>query len=254
MNAYLPSAESLPGGAFTGRRRLTGEPRWRQVLRATAREPLVHFLLIGLAILAVSRHSDARATRYAIDMTPAATARLVTAYQQQYGSLPSGDQLHTLVDDAIREEVYLREGVDLGLDRDDEIVRRRIAQKFSFLRQDAVTPPSPTDAELRAWYASHLARYRHPAKRSFDQLYFAMDRVGDDAARRKAATRARDARARAAPHPPGLETRSPGRATFGRSRRTRSSGCSAARGSGARCSPPRWRAGRGRSAPGSAGT
>lgn len=187
MNAYLPSAEHVPGGAFAGVRRGPGLSRLRRAATAVAREPLVHFVLLGLVILVASRFFDARATRYTIDVTPAATARLIATYEQQYGSQPSVDQLHTIVDDAIREEIYLREGIDLGLDRNDEIVRRRIAQKFSFLRQDATAPPEPGEADLRAWYVRHAAAYRQPAKRSFDQLYFSIDKVGEDAARRRAA-------------------------------------------------------------------
>ena len=155
----------------------------RPALRRILREPLLHFLIAGLAIFAVSRSLDLRNTRYAIDFGPAEVARLADSYEAQYGSPPTPDQLHTLIDNAVREEISLREGLALGLDRNDEIVRRRVAQKFAFLQQDLTAPPEPSDAETRRWFETHRAQYVQPAKRSFAHVYYAIERHGETGAR-----------------------------------------------------------------------
>lgn len=147
------------------------------------REPLTHFVAIGLAIFLVSHVIEARQSRYNIALGEADLQRIATSYTQQYGAPPSPDQMHTMVANTVREEIYLREGLALGLDRNDEIVRRRIAQKFDFLQQDQAAPREPTAAQVAAWYAAHKDRFAEPRRVSFEQRYFAPDQRGEAAAR-----------------------------------------------------------------------
>ena len=146
------------------------------------REPLLHFALIGAAIFAVSLFLGRNDARYSIDIGAADIARIVSGYQRQYGAPPSPVQLRALIDADIKQEIYFREGEALGLGRDDEIVRRRVAQKFEFLQQDAAAPPEPTDADLQNWYETQRDAYVRSERRSFDQIYFAMDKRGEAAA------------------------------------------------------------------------
>jgi hypothetical protein len=160
-----------------------GRSDLRGRVRAVLREPLFHFVLFGLLIFAAAHWQEARSQRYRIAITPDALARLVNSYALQYGALPQPEQVHSLVDNYIREEIYLREGLALGLDRNDEIVRRRIAQKFDFLQQDMAVLREPSEAVLRTWFDAHRAQFVQPARRSFEQQYFAADERGDAAAR-----------------------------------------------------------------------
>ena len=165
-----------------------GIKKRRSLLRAFAAEPLTHFVLIGALLFIVSHALQDRSSRYRIDITPAEVDRIATSYAQQYGAVPSGDQLRTMVGNRVKEEIFFREGVALGLDKDDEIVRRRIAQKFEFLQNDTAAPSAPSAADLRAYYDSHAAAYREPSRRTIDQIYFAMDERGEAAARALAAS------------------------------------------------------------------
>jgi hypothetical protein len=163
----------------------------RTAVRAALREPLTHFLLFGIAIFIAAHAIEAHSRRYVIDVTRDDLARMGNSYVQQYGSEPSPAQLSTMVDNYIREEIFLREGLALKLDANDEIVRRRIAQKFDFLQQDMATPRQPSEAQVAEWYQAHKADFVAPARRSFDQVYFAIDQRGDGAARQLAAAAVR---------------------------------------------------------------
>jgi len=151
------------------------------------REPLLHFFAIGLVLfLAGQAWRDAH-DRRRIVVTPERVAELSEKYRLQFGSAPSPEELKTVVDRYVREEALLREGLALGLDRDDEIVRRRIAQKVEFLNQDRALPRAPSDAQLETWFKAHAADYVTPVRTSFTQLYFSPDRPGDTQARAAAA-------------------------------------------------------------------
>lgn len=166
---------------------------WRARLRPVLREPLTHFLILGILIFAITHWLESRSQRYVITIAPADLTRIENSYVQQYGAAPTPAQMRTMVDNTVREEIYLREALALGLDRNDEIVRRRLAQKYQFLQADMATPRQPTDAELRRWFDAHAVQFAEPARRSFDQRYFAIDRRGDAAARQLAATAASQA-------------------------------------------------------------
>lgn len=157
--------------------------RVRARLAPLLREPLTHFLLFGILIFIVAHAIEARSKRYVIEVGAADITRIANSYTQQYGAPPEPAQVRTMVDNYIREEIYLREGLALGLDKNDEIVRRRVAQKFDFLQQDMAVPHEPGEAQLRDWYSDHAADFTVPARRSFDQVYFAIDRRGEAAAK-----------------------------------------------------------------------
>jgi hypothetical protein len=155
----------------------------RPLLRAVWREPLTHFVLLGALIFAAADWIEARSTRYAITVSDGDVTRIVNSYRQQYGADPAPVQLRTMIDNQIREEILLREGLALGLDRNDEIVRRRIAQKYEFLQQDNAVPRRPSENELAAWFADNQARFALPERRSYAQVYFSIDQRGEEAAR-----------------------------------------------------------------------
>lgn len=159
------------------------------------REPLVQFLLIGALLFGAYRYfapsaatpqsSSTDATQPAparqIALTYDQLARLATQFQAQWGRAPTMRELDKLVEADVREEILYREGLALGLDRDDEIVRRRMAQKMQFLAEDVAAAHMPTEAELRAWFDQNRARFKEPARVSFRHLYFSPDRRGGNA-------------------------------------------------------------------------
>jgi hypothetical protein len=72
------------------------------------------------------------------------------------------------------------------LDQDDEIVRRRLIQKLEFLQRDLTAVPTPTEAQLQAYYDAHRERFALPAHVSFTHVYFSPDRLGSSAAQQRA--------------------------------------------------------------------
>jgi len=174
-------------------------------LRDLLREPLLHFLVVGLAIfLAAQAWRGAHDTRRIV-VTPERAAELATKYRLQFGTPPSPAQRETLVAAYVQEEALYREGKAMGLDREDEIVRRRISQKVEFLQQDRGLPAEPAPAALKAWFEAHAADYATPVRTTFSHLYFSTDAVGDGPARAHAAAALTALRAGASPADAGAD-------------------------------------------------
>ena len=142
--------------------------------RRVAREPLVHFLLIG-AVLFAGLESFQALRRPQVRIDAQDLEQLATYWQVQMQRRPNKDELKHIIDDRIDEELMAREAIRLGLDKDDMIIRRRLAQKMAFATEDTQVA-EPTDAELRAYYAKTADRYAAPARVSFQQVFFSGDR------------------------------------------------------------------------------
>jgi peptidyl-prolyl cis-trans isomerase C len=156
------------------------------VLTRLAREPLVHFCALGAILFAVGRWQDQRTNPYRIELTRAHVAQIAREYALQYGAPPDGPTLESLIRDDLHDEMLYRLGVAQGLDRDDEIVRRRIVQKEQFLIQNLHPPAEPDDGRLQAWYDAHRAAYAAPPRATFSHIFFAVGRGGDARAQARA--------------------------------------------------------------------
>ena len=153
------------------------------MLKWGAREPFVHFLVLGALLFAFNEYLEARANHSRIEISNKQVKDIVNNYQLQYGNAPTPGQLKSLVDSFVREEVFYNEALKLNLDKDDEIVRRRLVQKYEFLQQDLGVPKEPGDSDLRAFYQQHLSKYQLPEKVTFSHAYFSTDRRGDEGAK-----------------------------------------------------------------------
>lgn len=139
------------------------------------REPLVYFLLAGLAIFIVS-NLTAGDVREPILVSEAEQQRLADQWRASMGQDPTPAELEGLIEQWIREEIYYREAMTMGLDENDVIIRRRLAQKLTFFTEDVATGGDADQAEIRKYYDEHAERYTEPARYTFSHRYFSRDR------------------------------------------------------------------------------
>jgi peptidyl-prolyl cis-trans isomerase C len=161
-------------------------------LKRWLREPLLHFLLIGVALFVIYHRLNPTAANpdntRRIELTNDDIRQLEIAWTAQWQRPPTSDEMRNLVEDKVREEILYREGLSLGLDRGDTIVKRRLAQKMDFLADDVSALRDPSLEELKAWYAKNGSQFELPSRITFRHLYFSPDKRG--AAARDAALKA----------------------------------------------------------------
>ncbi len=170
--------------------------------RKALREPLVHFLAGGLLLFMLGEALHERTDPHRIVVTRQHEAQLLNRYALQFGARPDARAMDELLKSDVHDEILLREGLALGLDKDDEIVRRRIIQKMQFLLEDLHPPPEPTPVQLQDYYRAHSDRYVVPARATFTHVYFSAER-GDTGALSRAEA-ALDVLAAARGRAPGL--------------------------------------------------
>ena len=153
-------------------------------------EPLIQFLILGLLLFLLTsyirQHSDKQSREIIVDNER--IGMMVMNYKTQTGELPNKEQLDAMIDNYIREEISYREAKKIGLDKDDEIIRRRLSQKFNFLQTDLTEAAQPSDKDLKQFYEQHPELFQTDATVSFSHIYFSADNSTDKIAKQKALT------------------------------------------------------------------
>jgi hypothetical protein len=151
-------------------------------MKRLLREPLIHFLLIGAALFALYHYvqpaRSAAPSSKQIDLSPDELAQLAMLFQSQWKRDPTPDEFGRMVEQKVQSEVLYREALAMGLDKNDEIVKRRMAQKMQFLAEDVAAAREPTTDELKSWFEKNRAKFAQPPRLSFRHLYFSPDRRG----------------------------------------------------------------------------
>lgn len=151
--------------------------------RRVAREPLVHFLVIGAAICVLSRvaGTSARWGATTVMVSRADIDLLIDQYTETWRRTPTPQELDGLIDAHVRQEILGREAVARGLDRDDAIIRQRLVQKMQFLALGAAPPPEPTDEQLAMFLAGRADWFRRQVRVSLAQVFLDPDRAAEGA-------------------------------------------------------------------------
>jgi PPIC-type PPIASE domain len=150
------------------------------LLKRLVREPLVHFLLLGVLLFAWFQWQggSGSVSSNRIVITRGLTEHLASSFMSTWGRPPNETELKGLIDDYVMEEIATREGVGMGLDRDDTIIRRRLRQKLEFLLIEEAGSAPPTDADLQAWLDKHPDTFRVDPRVAFRQVYLSPNHRG----------------------------------------------------------------------------
>ena len=145
------------------------------------REPLLHFVVLGFMVFAYDaflRDRTGEAGDSEIVVSEGRIEYIAALFVKTWQRPPTAEELRGLVDDYVLEEALYREGLALGVDQDDTIIRRRVRQKMEFIVDDIVELAEPSEAELEIWLAEHGQSYVRSARFTFRQVYLNADRRG----------------------------------------------------------------------------
>jgi PPIC-type PPIASE domain len=152
-------------------------------LRQFLGEPLLHFLLIGVAVFMLYSATNStvdQPPQEVVQVSPGRIGQLVEVFSRTWQRPPTRDELEGLVESFIKEEIYYREGRKLGLDLDDTVFRRRLQQKMEFLIEPDETALVPAKGELETFLAENASKFAVDERVEFEQIYFDTAKRGND--------------------------------------------------------------------------
>lgn len=164
MSTPFPASDS---GQFMPAERNVKVPAW-------LREPLLHFLLLGVLLFAadyliVGRADDPR-TIY-VDAAVDGEARQV--FKSARGREPNAEELYALRRVWLDNEVLYREGIALQVDKGDTAIRERVIFKALSVIDAGLKLPPVNEKTLRAWFESNRGKYDEPARFDFEEAVLA---------------------------------------------------------------------------------
>jgi len=151
-------------------------------MKRILREPLLHFLLLGIAIFAAYRFVSKGGSNDEpgkIVISEGQIAAMAEGFARTWRRPPTSAEIEGLIKDRVQEEVYCREAIALGLDKDDTVIRRRLRQKIEFVTDDIAALADPTDEELNVYLKAHADTFRMPQQFTFSHVYLNPQRHGE---------------------------------------------------------------------------
>jgi hypothetical protein len=149
-------------------------------MKRLLQEPLLHFLVLG-ALLFISysalNHNAAPAPQQIV-ISQGQLASMLDNFVSVRQRPPTQDEWDGLIQARVKEEVYYREALALGMDKDDIIIRRRLQQKMEFISDDISAQAQPSDAELNAYLQAHGENFKVEPQFSFRQVYLNPEKQG----------------------------------------------------------------------------
>jgi hypothetical protein len=162
----------------------------RSEIKILIKEPLLHFLLIGAALFLLfgwkgnspsGLGGQVGATATQIVVTLADIRQMNTLFVRTWQRQPTEEEQKGLMEDFIRNEIYYREAIAIGLERDDEVLKRRLRQKMEFIFEDISSWAEPNDEDLTAFMKKHWEKYLVDPQIAFRQVYISSYKRGKSA-------------------------------------------------------------------------
>lgn len=143
------------------------------------KEPLLHFLTIGVVLFVLfDMVNDGATADNQVIVSAGRIEQLENIFAKTWQRPPTAEELKGLIDDFVLEEIYYRQAVAMGIDRDDTVIRRRMRQKFEFLTDDMAAVIKPTDSDLATYLADNSDAFIRDTTYTFDQVYINPDQPG----------------------------------------------------------------------------
>lgn len=145
-------------------------------MKKLIKEPLLHFILIGAAFfLLYSWVGETENESNTITIDESDLEEIVSKFEMQWKRMPTEEELFSIVEKRIEQEVFYQEALKMNLDHNDEIIKRRLSQKMQFLSNDISGLVKPTDEQLQEYYQNHSDKYLVDASYTLHQVYFSPD-------------------------------------------------------------------------------
>jgi hypothetical protein len=154
-------------------------------MKRILREPLLHFLLLGTVIFAAYGFVSKRGSNEPgkIVISEGQIAAMAEGFARTWRRPPTREEIEGLIKDRVQEEVYCREAMALGLDKEDTVIRRRLRQKMEFVSDDITALAEPSDEELSTYLKAHADTFGVQRQFTFNQVYLNPERHGENLVR-----------------------------------------------------------------------
>lgn len=149
-------------------------------MKKILKEPLVHFLVLGALIFLAwdwLNRDEIGAGEIFVSVTQ--QQHLANVFERTWQRPPTSEELESLIQEYVKEEIAYREGQAMGLADNDTVIRRRVRQKLELLADEIISLREPSEAELQAYLEANRDEFALQPELDFRHIYFSPDKRGD---------------------------------------------------------------------------
>ena len=140
------------------------------------REPIFLFFILGSLLFlfysAASSYYNKKNNEIVISAMQ--VALLKDSFEKTWKRAVNETELQALIENHIKDEVFYREAVSMGLDKSDLAIKRRLRQVMELVLDD-YSSVYPSENQLRKYLSEHPGKFRQDSRISFRHQYFSMD-------------------------------------------------------------------------------
>ena len=150
-------------------------------IKSILKEPVFHFLLIGslLFVTYQSFNNYLNRDKHVIVVNNDEIQMLEQSWEMRWNRPPTAQEREGMINGEVREMVLYRTAIEMGLDKQDRVTRRRLAQQVELLGAGMIQSPQPSEADLVKYYEDHKEEFRNPETVTITQIFFDPDKRGD---------------------------------------------------------------------------
>jgi parvulin-like peptidyl-prolyl cis-trans isomerase-like protein len=146
-------------------------------MKKILKEPFLHFIVIGIALFVLyGLVNDKTSSKNTILINDFDVSNIIAGWEMQWKRPPTEKELQNLISLKVKQEIFYQEALKMNLDHNDEIIKRRLAQKMKFLSNDIASLKEPTDEELQEYFKGNSDKYLTPYSYSLYQITFSPDK------------------------------------------------------------------------------
>lgn len=151
---------------------------YKKFFKSLIKEPLIHFLVIGVGLFGLYAlvNPDAMQTEKRIVVDQGRIDSVKGRFQRVWQREPTEKELQGLIDDFVMEEIYYREALAMGIDKNDPVIRRRLRQKMEIYTDNLAATLTPSDEDLQRYLQQHPDMFKTDDRYSFQHIYINPDR------------------------------------------------------------------------------
>ena len=159
------------------------KPGSKKLVKRLIKAPLLHFVLAGVLLYLLygffkDNVISPKENSSTITVTRGEISLMEDSWQKRWNRPPTKEERDGLINAHIKEMVFYRVALEMGLDKNDVRVRRLLGQKFQFITNDLIKPQRPDDNELQRYFKDNIDKYTPPERISMTQIFFDPDSRG----------------------------------------------------------------------------
>ena len=140
------------------------------------KDPLIHFLVLGTMLFVVYGMLNIDENKNEIIIDDNLINELSAKWELKRDRNPNLQELMGLINQYVEQEVLYREALAMNLDHNDEIVKRRLAQKMEFISDGLSEVLQPTEKMSGDYFNEHKENYKKPSLYTLEHVYFKKDK------------------------------------------------------------------------------